>query len=195
MVELHNFSATRAARGDFPPTRIIEPSEELPLFAAILQRSQLYFDLSVFLLDTGARISEAATLHWQAVGKQSVAFVESKSAVGRTIPLTSRAAAVLSRQPQEIGGPFSSARLGDYRAVWKQAKREAGISDPTLVPMSLRHTCAVRLVRGGIDLQTVQTWLGLRSLAMTMRYAQYSDTGSLESCVRALERGRPSLEG
>ncbi|WP_436124538.1 site-specific integrase [Aminobacter sp. LjRoot7] len=195
MVELHNFSATRAARGDFPPTRIIESSEEASLFAAIRLRSELYFDLSVFLLDTGARISEAAALQWPAIDKQSVTFVESKSALGRTIPLTARAATILSRRRLSTGGPFSSVSLGDYRTVWNSARQEAEISDPGLSPMSLRHTCAVRLVRGGINLQTVQTWLGLRSLAMTMRYAQYADTGSLESCVQALERTRSSPEG
>jgi integrase len=192
MAEFIDLSAYRAARGVFPPTRVIEPNEEAPLLAAIRQRSELYFDLSVFLLDTGARIGEAAALGWPAIAKQSVTFAESKSALGRTIPLTTRATAVLLRQRREIGGPFLLARLSDYRDAWKQAKRKAGINDATLVPMSLRHTCAVRLVRGGIDLQTVQTWLGLRSLAMTMRYARYADMNVLEACVQALERPKSS---
>ncbi|EJM98873.1 site-specific recombinase XerD [Phyllobacterium sp. YR531] len=57
-----------------------------------------------------------------------------------------------------------------------------------VVPHILRHTCASRLVRGGIDIRRVQIWLGHQTLSMTMRYAHLA-TNDLDSCVAVLERG------
>jgi site-specific recombinase XerD len=64
------------------------------------------------------------------------------------------------------------ARLGDEEDV---------------VPHILRHTCASRLVRGGIDLRRVQMWLGHQTLEMTMRYAHLA-SHDLDMCVPVLER-------
>ncbi|MET3648269.1 integrase [Phyllobacterium ifriqiyense] len=52
----------------------------------------------------------------------------------------------------------------------------------------VRHTCASRLLRGGIDIRRVQIWLGHQTLSMTMRYAHLA-TNDLDSCVAVLERG------
>ncbi len=158
------------------------------MFAALRTQSELYFSLSVFLLDTGARIGEATALKWASVGEQSVTFEQGKTTIKRTIPLTKRAERAMAGQRENADGPYVfSVRLQDYRTAWKNAKHDTGIFDANLVPTVLRHTCAVRLVKGGVDLRTVQKWLGHRSLAMTMRYAQYAET-DLEACVRVLER-------
>lgn len=38
-----------------------------------------------------------------------------------------------------------------FRAIWNDAKVEVGLAkDDEVVPQILRHTCASRLVRGGI---------------------------------------------
>ena len=79
-----------------------------------------------------------------------------------------------------------------YRAIWNDAKAEIGLgSDPQVVPHILRHTCASRLVQGGIDLRRVQTWLGHQTLHMTMRYAHLATT-DLDKCVMVLERKEPT---
>ena len=48
-------------------------------------------------------------------------------------------------------------------------------------PHILRHTCASRLVRGGVDIRRVQMWLGHQTLQMTMRYAHLSPQAMLEA--------------
>ena len=50
-----------------------------------------------------------------------------------------------------------------FRAIWNEAKAEVGLgADDQVVPHILRHTCASRLVRGGIDIRRVQIWLAIR---------------------------------
>ncbi|WP_406873501.1 site-specific integrase [Aminobacter sp. P9b] len=187
MADFHNLSKARAQREGLPPVRFLDGKEETALFAALRTQSEVYYSLSIFLLDTGARIGEATALKWASVAEQCVTFEQGKTTIKRTIPLTKRAARVMAGQRENGDGPYVSVRLQAYRAAWKNAKHDAGIFDANLVPTVLRHTCAVRLVKGGVDLRTVQKWLGHRSLAMTMRYAQFAET-DLEACVRVLER-------
>lgn len=187
MVELHNLSVTRLRREGLKPVRFLTRDEEAAIFAAIQRQSERYFDLSIFLVDTGARLGEALTLGWTAVTLNHLTFERGKPLVARVIPITHRATIAVQRQSTDRLGPFSDVKPHDYRAAWNVAKQEAGISDPTVVPTVLRHTCAVRLIQGGIDLRTVQKWLGHQTLAMTMRYAQYASS-DLEACVRVLER-------
>lgn len=192
MAQLYNLSAIRVEHSIRAPIRLLEEDEEARLLAAIRKCSVRYFDLSNFLLDTGAKLGEALTLAWASVGDESVTFPGGKSAICRTIPLTKRASQAVTRPRGFDDGPYTSIRIHDYRAVWKQAKLDAGIIDTTLVPGALRHACAIKLVKGGVDLRTVQKWLGHKSLAMTMRYAQYVES-DFDSCVRALERREAPL--
>jgi site-specific recombinase XerD len=75
-----------------------------------------------------------------------------------------------------------------FRAIWNEAKLEVGLGyDDQVVPHVLRHTCASRLVQGGIDIRRVQMWLGHQTLQMTMRYAHLA-TADLDRCVAVLER-------
>jgi hypothetical protein len=41
---------------------------------------------------------------------------------------------------------------------------------------TMRHTCASRLVQGGMDLYRVMTWLGHSSINVTQRYAHLAPT-------------------
>jgi integrase len=85
-------------------------------------------------------------------------------------------------------GPFSKIGQAKFRQAWHEAKAKVGLArDRELVPHCLRHTCASRLVRGGIDIRRVQMWLGHQTLQMTMRYAHLA-THDLDMCVPVLER-------
>ena len=52
--------------------------------------------------------------------------------------------------------------------VFGTACRRAGLTDATFD--DLRHTFASRLVMAGVDLPTVQAFMGHKTIAMTMRY-------------------------
>lgn len=168
--------------------RFLELDEEDRLFAQIRSHSEEYHKLSVFLVDTGARLGEAIGMRWNDISEGSVTFWLTKSGRSRTVPLTSRARKALASIDRSGTGPFVKVKQYQFRAVWHQAKAEIGLAgDTELVPHTLRHTCASRLVRGGIDIRRVQMWLGHQTLQMTMRYSHLA-THDLDVCVPVLER-------
>lgn len=166
--------------------RFLERDEEARLFSAIRVRSESYANLSVFLTDSGARLGEAIGLRWNDVKAGRATFWVTKSGRSRTVPLTLRAQKALAAQRGRANGPFSDVKQYKYRIIWHEARREAGLAeDADVVPHVLRHTCASRLVRGGVDLRRVQTWLGHQTLQMTMRYAHLA-TNDLDACLAVL---------
>jgi integrase len=168
--------------------RFLEHDEEEKLFAHIRQQSLEYYQLSVFLVDTGARLGEAIGLRWNDIHAGTVTFWLTKSGRSRSIPLTQRVRDILATLDRTGAGPFCKIKQYQFRAVWHEAKNEIGLSnDHELVPHCLRHTCASRLVRGGIDIRRVQMWLGHQTLQMTMRYSHLA-THDLDVCVPILER-------
>ncbi len=167
--------------------RFLEYEEEQRLFAAIRSRCEDSYRLSIFLVDTGCRLGEAIGLTWNDIQDHRVTFWFTKSNRSRTVPLTRRVRKVLDIPHEKLKGPFSMLNQIRYRAIWNEAKLEVGLGrDDQVVPHILRHTCASRLVRGGIDIRRVQMWLGHQTLQMTMRYAHLA-TNDLDSCVKVLE--------
>lgn len=168
--------------------RFLEIDEEERLFAEIRLRSEHYWQLAVFLVDTGARLGEATGLHWNDIHDGTATFWLTKSGRSRTVPLTLRVRQILSSMEREKSGPFGKIKQYQFRAVWHEAKGAIGLAtDSELVPHCLRHTCASRLVRGGVDIRRVQMWLGHQTLQMTMRYSHLA-THDLDVCVPILER-------
>jgi len=187
MGDIHSLPEFRRQKERAGRIRFLEPSEERALFAAIGKRSADAHRLAIFLVDTGCRLGEALGLIWNDVSGDRVSFWLTKSGRSRTIPLTARVKATL---PRSIGGkgPFKMLRDAQFRAIWNEAKQEVGLGkDEQVVPHILRHTCASRLVQGGVDIRRVQMWLGHQTLQMTMRYAHLA-TNDLDPCVGILER-------
>lgn len=181
--------------------RFLEIDEEERLFAEIRHRSDHYWQLAVFLVDTGARLGEATGLLWNDIHDGTATFWLTKSGRSRTVPLTHRARKILGSMERTKFGPFGKIKQYQFRAVWHEAKAAIGLStDSELVPHCLRHTCASRLVRGGVDIRRVQMWLGHQTLQMTMRYSHLA-THDLDVCVPILERAidkkasKPASEG
>ena len=168
--------------------RFLEPEEEVRLFAAISEKSDLYGRFCIFLIDTGARLGEGIGLRWQDIQGERVTFWLTKSGRSRSVPLTERASAAVRACERRRRGPFANIVQAQFRAAWNEAKQEVGLgTEPDVVPHILRHTCASRLVQGGIDIRRVQAWLGHQTLQMTMRYAHLA-SGDLDICVPILER-------
>ena len=96
---------------------------------------------------------------------------------GRTIPLTPRAyeAFVKSMLNAEKRGwhyAFGIFTNGFNRDVWNALRKEMGNDDPTFMFYSTRHTCATRLLQGGMDIKRVKDWLGHKNISTTERYAR-----------------------
>jgi len=191
MGDVHSLPEFRRQKERAGRIRFLEAEEEASLFRAIDARSHDCYRLAVFLVDTGCRLGEGLGLIWNDIDATRVSFWITKSGRSRTVPMTARARAAVDSLRGRGKGPFSMMNQVGFRAVWNEAKEEVGLGhDLQVVPHILRHTCASRLVRGGIDLRRVQMWLGHQTLTMTMRYAHLA-THDLDSCVAVLENQVP----
>ena len=89
---------------------------------------------------------------------------------------------------QETGRvkPFSIS-VHEAERAWQWVRAEMGLMrDKEFVIHALRHTCASRLVNGGVDLYVVKEWLGHSSIQITERYAHLNPT-KLVQAVEVLE--------
>ncbi|MCT7375998.1 tyrosine-type recombinase/integrase [Chelativorans salis] len=184
---IHSLPEFRRQKERAGRIRFLDMEEEKRLFAAIRTRSEDAYRLCVFLVDTGCRLGEALGLTWNDVQGGRASFWITKSARSRTVPMTARAQSAVKIPKNGHKGPFAMLQQAPFRAIWNEAKAEVGLgSDTQVVPHVLRHTCASRLVQGGIDMRRVQMWLGHQTLQMTMRYAHLA-TSDLDPCVDVLE--------
>jgi integrase len=186
--------------------RWLTADEEKSLLAACEKTPHLR-DLVIFLLDTGARLSEGTGLRWQDVDldrspRPVVRFMQTKSGKPRSVPLTQRTTELLRRlyliRPANEPHVFLQRFPGySWRGTkpkakpfynphgsWKAAVKRAGLADVVL--HDLRHTFASRLVQKGVPLLAVSKLLGHASLTMTMRYAHLAPD-DLDTAVAALD--------
>lgn len=180
------FPRRREAKGR---VRFLSDREEADLLHILRQWGRdLEADLVTVLVDTGLRVGEALRLSNQDVDHQRrlVTVWENKADLPRTVPLTTRAAAVLAARAREHG-PLFPITKHQFRHTWERARGHMGLlDDQQFVPHALRHTCASRLVQRGVPIKMVQEWLGHRTLTVTMRYAHLSPANLLDA-VKVLE--------
>jgi integrase len=147
-------------------------------------------NLIIFLVDTGARLSEALDLTWEHVElsehqRSYARLIRTKNGRPRQIPLTSRLHHIFKAQHENSTNPDQPVFLYScgndpigkpFRhpfGAWKTALRKAGV-DQSFRIHDLRHTFASRLVSRGVPLYDVSKLLGHRSMNMTLRYAHLS---------------------
>ena len=121
---------------------------------------------------SGLRVSEMTHLEPQDVDLEGrvLNVRQGKGAKDRCVPISDELAAILA------GGRTLQAHIGD--AASKRIKRvfkRAGVTGHR--PHDLRATFATMLIREGIDLVTVQSYLGHASVATTQRYVLPNDAG------------------
>jgi len=141
------------------------------------------------VLATGLRRGELQTLHWPDLDlAHRRVHVRSKPQYGflpkdweeRTVPFSKEVAEVLRTHPKVPNCPivFPSPKSHlNYRFLHDRCKdiaKRAGL-DPTEWHLHrFRDTAATRWLRAGIDVRTVQVWLGHESLATTRKYLEPS---------------------
>ena len=149
-------------------------------------QGQRDYALLLFLYNSGARADEAAQLIIRDFHSAAL-FVRilGKGGKERQCPLWRATVEVLAplianRSPGDrvflnrCGRPIT--RFGIYAMVKRYAKR-AGVKTPSLAnkrlsPHTLRHTTACHLLRAGVDINTIRSWLGHVSLDTTNIYAE-----------------------
>ncbi len=156
--------------------------------------------LAMFLLATGARLSEATGATWSQIDRGHrvwrIPAANSKSKKMRPVPLNDQALAVLDEVGTE--GKFEHVFINHrwinadgsrgkpitwIHKVWERIRVEAGL--PQLRVHDLRHSHASFLVNAGRTLYEVQQVLGHSDPAVTMRYAHLSTKTMLEASSAA----------
>jgi len=147
------------------------------------------YALLLFLYNSGARVTEAASLKIEDLNLRSNALsdvrLQGKGRKTRQCPLwpdTAKQLLPLTRGRSQDQPVFlnrlgqSITRYGIHAIVRKYLKR-ACASCPSLLrkrvsPHTIRHTTATHLLRSGVDINTIRAWLGHVSLETTNLYAE-----------------------
>lgn len=139
-----------------------------------------FCDWFLFAIDTGIRPGEIQALTKKCFRRDPVLgpvvdVREVKNTAGtseqRTIPLTDRAVSAVRRQMRDTEYPFGTWTSDARRIVWDKVRENVDM-DSELVPYCCRHTTATRLVQQGVNLKAVQTWMGHKTLEMTLKYVK-----------------------
>lgn len=169
--------------------RYLTGEEETRLLQASPERLR---QLVLVAIHTGMRKGELLNLTWHDIDFVSgtITVREAKSGEGRRLPMSETACRALMAL-RELGEQtprvrpvndhsespwvFSAPRGGflmNLNRDWYGALKRAGLLDFRF--HDLRHTFASRLVMAGVDLFRVQTLMGHKMPAMTLRYAHLS---------------------
>jgi integrase len=137
--------------------------------------------LVMFLLGTGARMSEALYLEWRELDlvRGHVNFIDTKNGEARGVPLHPRLVAELSNLRHKqgkvfrtpAGRPYAEKESGggQIKTAFRGACRRAGIAD--FRPHDCRHTWATWHYAANRDLIALMKLGGWKSERMVLRYA------------------------
>jgi integrase len=153
------------------------------------------YDLTVLLLDTGARHSEITQMKWASVDFENglINLYRTKVSNESAIPMTDRVKAILLRRWEDkeeslyIFNNKSNDGGRNYSPVaLKAACRRAGIDGVSF--HTLRHTTASRLAQANVSLQDIACLLGHTTIAMTQRYSHLQPSESLSRSISILNK-------
>jgi integrase len=125
-------------------------------------------------MNTGMRRGELLSMTWADVNLEAkmltIRAEHAKSGRQRHVPLNVEVLTVLTRWAQSGASPVKRVfEVGDIKKGWGKLLADAGIEQFRF--HDLRHHFASRLVRAGVDLNTVRELLGHADITMTLRYA------------------------
>jgi site-specific recombinase XerD len=143
--------------------------------------------LLVLALQTGLRVSELTGLNCGdlVLGTGAHVRCQGKGRKERAVPLTSQAQAVLRTWTAERGGgpqdplfPTRTGRRLSRDAIERRLRAHAttaaescpGLQGKSLHPHVLRHSCAMDLLRSGVDTTVIALWLGHADIRSTQPY-------------------------
>jgi integrase len=171
---------------------------------ALLQAAKADSNPQVYLfcligLETGMRLSEILSITLENIhAEQGFLYIPKAKAGARPQPLTHRLASVLSQyvkaSPSKVGWLFPS--IGNLPSTvgyttcmslpFKRVVLAAGLDPKQVTPHTLRHTAISHLVQSGVDLPTVKTISGHKTLAMVERYS-HQNGGHIQQAMERLE--------
>lgn len=181
--------------------RVIDATEYQRLLAAADDRQGAHMrPIQVVAYETGMREGEVVGLRWADVdfARHFARLTETKNGEKRNVPLTEAAEEALrawarrkdwGRRESTYVFPSRAGnrplRAGNISAAFTRIAKRAKVADVHF--HDYRHTFATRMVeRGGVDLITLASITGHKTLAMLRRYSHPSDARKL-ALVRGCE--------
>ena len=136
-------------------------------------------DAAIVACDTGMRASELlkfdTSLH--KLGNRWGAYIpDRKNGEDLLLPVTNRVYDVLQNRKLDKHPSKDST----CRRVWARLRNHLHLEDCNW--HTWRHTCASRLVQGGMDIYRVKEWMGHSDIKMTMRYAHLAPKDIVSGC-------------
>ena len=157
-------------------TRFLSQAEERALIGLLRQ-----WDLNgaadgfIVLIDTGLRIGELLNLTEKDIDldRQLIHAWQTKTKNPRTVLMTSRVRKIIRDRWAEMPDKRLFPQSYSYFMIaWNRVRSVMGlVDDPQFVIHILRHTCASRLVQGGVSLALIKEWMGHKHIRSTMVYA------------------------
>ena len=173
------------SRPKAPPgrDRRLQPGEEERLLAALQAverdehgryisstRNAWVLPLVMLAIETAMRRGELLSLRWEHVdlARRTAHLPDTKNGEPRTVPLSSRAVAVLTSLARSIDGRVFPLSTESAKKVWQRARQRAALTD--LRFHDLRHEATSRLFERGLDIMEVASITGHKDLRMLRRY-------------------------
>lgn len=196
-------------------TRVIEYLEYEEISAVLgsidrtTQVGRRDYALLVLMFNTGARVQEIVDLGVCDLQLDSPCQVKlvGKGRKTRICPLWPQTSMVLKQYISEVHVDLRSdaalfcnqrgnrlTRFGIRYILNKHCQQASGIcpslAEKRLHPHSMRHSCAIHLLKSGVDLPSISHWLGHASMNTTNRYA----TADLEMKRQTIARASPPAD-
>lgn len=148
----------------------------------------IYSDLTLFIVETGMRLSEALSLDWDDYNPDEaeiyIRHVNSKSGKQRVVPLSSIAKALIDSDRRMAAICPFDITINQAEYYWKQMKNRCSEIDGGW--HTLRHTFASRLANKGVDIQVIRDLLGHSTVKVTERYAHVNKESLRKAVTREL---------
>lgn len=174
----------RMPRFDNRRMRFLSAEEAKRLLAELKKESDLWFDITLFTLQTGLRAGEIYNLRSFDIDSKNkyLKIYDAKNRTTRIVYLNKTALKIIKKykSKKKEGLPLfqENGRLpqSTYRIFSNAVKKcgfNAGITDRREMVCfhTIRHTFASWLIQGGTPLAMVGKLLGHKTIKMTMRYA------------------------
>ena len=162
------------------------------------------YALLLTMFNTGARVSEIATLHRSGVNIGSKGYVQlqGKGRKDRSIPLWPRTTRVLKEWFRELGNQEQAVAFPSVRgepltrfaihlllrkAVQQASRHCTSLNKKRVSPHVIRHSTAMALLESGVDIAVIGMWLGHEGIETTNAYLH----ANLAIKEKALARVQP----
>jgi integrase len=148
--------------------RRLEGDEEARLLAACDSRIRPLVELA---METAMRQGELLRLERRHIRGNVAHLPDTKNGRARSVPLSSRAVAIVRAAPARLHGPLFDITQHAVQHSWRKAYRRAGIVD--LHFHDLRHEATSRLFERGLDAFEIMSITGHSTTDMLKRYTHF----------------------